>query len=679
MAQNKKLYPPIIDGILPAFYGTELSVPFSMNKAVGKNEYDGFSLKIKNIRGNEYSQYYNSNTIIDNKIIFNIENSSQFTIGQYYKIQIAYTSNGIIGYYSDIGIIKYTAKPLVYIEGLDKNQINTHNYIYIGKYEQTDDVTEKVYNYKFNIYCDNKLFETSNWLLHNSNLDENSYESYDIFEFNKDLELNKNYQIQYEIKTNNGLIITSDKYYIKQKSLIDSEYNIKIIPRLNYNNGYVQLNFESNESQEPQIGSFVVFKSSSLSEFKEWNNIYSLTLNRDYIDNFSFKDFDVAYGVEYKYSIAQVNKYNLITEKQVSDAVQVYFEDMFLFDGERQLKIRFNPKISSFKEYIPEIKIDTIGSKYPYFFRNGQVCYKEFPISGLISHQADEENLFLNIENKSINLSDDNLEKEKYFKLKVLEWLNNGKSKLFKSPSEGNYIVYLLNTNLTPIDSLSRMLHSFSCNAYEIGDYNYEDMKEQGLIKINEYNPNLYTLETLTDLNTLNIEILPHEVDYICFEGIEAGAQVDIDGSIITFGTNEKYEYNGIVKSIKLISGNWENAILTIRYLKQYKSDFDKVVSIESSNQNQELIGPTNLLKYNGNVIISFLNSATFQANTEKVSDIYEDYNININGVEINLKDVKSQTYTVDNIKFYDLSIGQSIIANINYVQNVLKLEEEGE
>jgi hypothetical protein len=70
------------------------------------------------------------------------------------------------------------------------------------------------------------------------------------------------------------------------------------------------------------------------------------------------------------------------------------------------------------------------------------------------------------------------LEKEKYFKLEVLEWLNNGKSKLFKSPSEGNYIVYLLNTNLTPIDSLSRMLHSFSCNAYEISNYNYESMKE---------------------------------------------------------------------------------------------------------------------------------------------------------------------------------------------------------
>jgi len=37
------------------------------------------------------------------------------------------------------------------------------------------------------------------------------------------------------------------------------------------------------------------------------------------------------------------------------------FEDMFLFDGERQLKIRFNPKVSSFKTNILENKTDTIG------------------------------------------------------------------------------------------------------------------------------------------------------------------------------------------------------------------------------------------------------------------------------------------------------------------------------
>ncbi|MBR2247112.1 MAG: hypothetical protein IJ880_08825 [Bacilli bacterium] len=69
---------------------------------------------------------------------------------------------------------------------------------------------------------------------------------------------------------------------------------------------------------------------------------------------------------------------------------------MFLSDGVRQLKIKFNPKVASFKNTIPEQKIETIGNKYPFIFRNGSVCYKEFPISGLISFQTDNAMLFLN-------------------------------------------------------------------------------------------------------------------------------------------------------------------------------------------------------------------------------------------------------------------------------------------
>ena len=37
------------------------------------------------------------------------------------------------------------------------------------------------------------------------------------------------------------------------------------------------------------------------------------------------------------------------------------FEDIFLCDNEKQIKIRFNPKISSFKTTRLESKIDTIG------------------------------------------------------------------------------------------------------------------------------------------------------------------------------------------------------------------------------------------------------------------------------------------------------------------------------
>jgi hypothetical protein len=124
--------------------------------------------------------------------------------------------------------------------------------------------------------------------------------------------------------------------------------------------------------------------------------------------------------------------------------------------------------------------MDTIGSKHPFIFRNGNVNYKEFPISGLISLVSDPNERFMKgIQTGNLTalrtdtpaaeapdkvegmLTADNIQREREFKLKVLDWLNNGKPKLFKSPAEGNYIVRLMNTSLTPNDTLGRMLHTF--------------------------------------------------------------------------------------------------------------------------------------------------------------------------------------------------------------------------
>jgi hypothetical protein len=58
--------------------------------------------------------------------------------------------------------------------------------------------------------------------MHNSNNDENAYSSFDLFELKEDLDVNKIYKIEYEIQTNNNLIISSEKYLIKQNILIDS-------------------------------------------------------------------------------------------------------------------------------------------------------------------------------------------------------------------------------------------------------------------------------------------------------------------------------------------------------------------------------------------------------------------------------------------------------------------------
>ena len=682
MNQNKKLPPPIIEGTLPAFYGTELTVPYVMNKAVSINEFDSFKVKIKSALNNATIKINNApietGTIVLyqdlNKVIFDI--GANLVVGRYYKIQMAYCSGDIVGYYSDIGIAKYTTEPEVFIENLNKDTINPHVYNYIGKYSQINgDATEKVHSYCFNLYQDNDLIKTTDWILHNSNLDENGYESFDLFNLEEDLDLDKIYYIEYKIKTNNNLMVSSGKYPIKQKVLYASDQLINILPILNYENGYIELNFKSDK---PLIGDFIISKSDASSDFKKWHDIYTLNLRKDSINNFSFKDFDVAYNQTYKYAIAQTNKYNLLTEKQISEPITVLFEDMFLFDGEKQLKIRFNPKVSSFKNYILETKVDTIGSKYPFFFRNGSVKYKEFPINGLISCLMDEKQLFMENEFVSTNLTDSNIYQEKEFKLKVLEWLSNGQSKLFKSPTEGNYIVYLMNINLTPIDTLGRMLHSFSCNAYEIADYTDKGMRDQGILKIQNYSSNLLTFETIS-LKGLEGNILPREAHILYFDGLTNGMKLSIDNKEIIIENSGIYQFSSFDKAIKTISlleGEWgENSQLTYGYYKDDKSDFDNIIAVEGQDLEKEYEGEIDIYQdlNTSNTSVSFLNSARFSIKSDASSEEYKDYDIKFgDNVIINLKDLKTKEYYVENIKIKGLSIGKEIIAKINYYQHNL-------
>jgi hypothetical protein len=67
---------------------------------------------------------------------------------------------------------------------------------------------------------------------------------------------------------------------------------------------------------------------------------------------------------------------------------------MFLQDATHSLRIKFNPKVSSFKKTIQESKVDTLGSQYPYFFRNGDMNYAEFPISGLLTYWMGDSGKF---------------------------------------------------------------------------------------------------------------------------------------------------------------------------------------------------------------------------------------------------------------------------------------------
>ena len=415
---------PIIEGTLPAFYLDEngiaqIAIPFSMSRAVNKNQIKGFKLKIKNVQQSNYLITLSQSSVdfIKSIVYFNISKETlekTFLIGQFYKCQLAYIDiNDVTGYYSTVGVIKYTTKPKVSILTLAETGSNSHIYTYTGLYSQYErDFTEKVYSYRFILKDeDSNILKDTDFITHNNSNDELPYESQDIFTYTADLDVNKKYYLSYIIRTNNMLEISSPSYKIVQKKSIMSDLEIeKILPVLNYNNGYIEIQIEGKKdflgNEKPARGFFILSRASEKSNYMDWEKISEFSLVSERPSIKKWKDFTIEQGVHYKYSIQQFNS-NLYSDRIVSDEIVFAdFEDSFLYDGKRQLKIKFNPKVSSFKKDVLETKVDTLGSKYPFIFKNGQVEYKEFPISGLISYLSDEENLFLDYNHK------DNLQRE---------------------------------------------------------------------------------------------------------------------------------------------------------------------------------------------------------------------------------------------------------------------------
>lgn len=415
-------------------------------------------------------------------------------VGQFYKFQIAYIGqDDKVGYFSTVGVGKYTSKPDIHINQLTDGIINTHQFHYIGFYSQENgDKTEQEYSYRFDIYDENDdIIATSGDQLHNSSNDTEVYESYDEFTYSKELPMNKAYRIKYSVTTINNLEISSPRYRIMQKISIDPDLKASLAATANFDDGYITINLIGEKDSEglevPASGAFLLTRSCEDDNYIDWDEIARFKLAGQKPSRQLWKDFTVEQGKSYKYSIQQYNDNGLYSNRIYSNIVYSDFEDAFLFDGERQLKIKYNPKVSSFKTDLQETKIETIGSKHPFILRNGNVSYKEFPISGLISYLMDEGKYFIDGTNeRSTQLTGENIAQERDFKLKVYDWLTNGKAKLFRSPGEGNYIVRLMNVSLTPNDTLGRMLHTFSATAYEVADFEYSNLNSFGFINIDD-------------------------------------------------------------------------------------------------------------------------------------------------------------------------------------------------
>lgn len=526
------IYPPLIETTVPAFTTNTVTLTFSQNPAVSWGEVTGFGLVMKHYTNSNIidtlfatkaNATYNEETKIGT-ITFTFNENKKPIEKNYYKFQLSYTDDSSIDEnsfyaYSVAAIGRCIGSaPTISILGTDtevleaKPELNIAAQEFIATYVATL-ASEPLYSYRF--YLKDKDSETiiqdTSVILHNTDNDVVSgvtRTSSHVFQIQRELEYNKQYVIGYETTSINGFN-TNNEYYIIKKGRLPIPFEGDIYVGQDAaarENGYVKIVLLG----PPCKGEFILERTS---DKKEWVRLTTFSLTQlsslgkaDKDDNllsegeFVWKDWSVEQGVKYIYAVSQYHN-NTYSERKTSAAYMAEFEDMFLSDGEKQLKIKYDPKVSSFKETIPEQKTDTIGSQYPFFFRNGKVRYKEIPISGLISYLSDDDELFMDKRELgliSINdideendahqatteLIDYNFSAERKFKLSVLEWLNNGKIKLFRSPTEGNYVVRLMNTSLSPNDSLSRLIHTFSSTGYEAGSSDIHNLLDKQLIKI---------------------------------------------------------------------------------------------------------------------------------------------------------------------------------------------------
>ena len=501
------IYPPIIADTIPAFTKYKVIVPFKDNIAVGDQEITGYCLRISNLNsevqgylvgGREIKTKNGLEFMVDYLNGFEIvaDNFNGFEAQGYYKFQIAYMDNETV----QLSELAYSSASIGVCLGtsVNLNILNSSESVdeYIGKYIRPIQ-SEPLYDYSFVLMdLEGNVIQSSGKQLWN--VDNDVYEgaqicSYLNFYITEDLNQNQPYPLYLTITTVNGYKATTSFNVYKsveyENIIADKCSFVSSIGKDQVAKGSIKVQLEI--AQKTAIMTKICIERQEVGT-THWDMLIpEIVIARDGTETesyiYTFEDYTVEHGKSYIYSLRQ-KAYGIYSDRLTTDPATAKFDDIILSDGDKVLAIALNPKISSMKTTTLEQKTDTIGSKYPFFFRNGAIGYKELPINGLISYRMDDVEGFmskeeLGIEYFSSNMDNTNLAAERKFKLAVLDWLNNGKPKIFRSPTEGSYIVRLMNISLSPNDTLGRMLHSFSATSYEIAEYTMSNINKYSLLK----------------------------------------------------------------------------------------------------------------------------------------------------------------------------------------------------
>ena len=473
--------------------------------------------------------------------ILNSDIQGGFNLNQYYKVQIRFTSSeasnpptdqtkGIDAWlsanlaafseWSTVVLIRPISYPNLLLNSFNNDSILTtftlNDIIIAGKINFANGDQQTIQRYRIRIYSeDQQLLQDSGDI--NINAYSNNNQIY--YKCKYDFVNESNYILGVEILTQNLYQWPEQKRFNFTVNFVTyTTFTADISAFAQNQAGRVRVNLRRDSIAA--LGANIVIKRTSNKEnFTIWEDVHTFLVPANSILNYTWYDYTVENGTWYLYRAEQRNKQGFrSTSIQIPKAVMVVSEDIFLTTAQNQLKIRFDPEVANFSHVVSQSLTETIGSKYPFIRRNGNVNYRTFSLSGTITHFMDiRENLMhsskkdlygvaeslydeYNTKNK-INLFNDVIY-ERQFRKKVMEFLYKNDVKLYKSATEGNILVKLMNISFTPNATLGRQIYSFTCTAYEIDEYTYENCIKYNIQSGGSYQASTsYLFSVLSQLN----------------------------------------------------------------------------------------------------------------------------------------------------------------------------------
>lgn len=372
--------------------------------------------------------------------------------------------------------------------------------------------------------------------------------STDKYRFKQALSENEQYTLIYSIITKNGYEGSSNPSYFE------------VIPsRLNQLTGmslevYDHTNALTNEEgcmvlaidfKDNISGNFIIIRTDEYSNYTYWEDLCYFTGIGT--KNIVYKtDYTIESGIKYKYAIVKENSAGYrsipLMEKD-APARWVDFQYNYILGTKGHIRLMYDNTIQSFKKNVLQNKQDTLGGKYPTITKNGYAYYSEFQVEGLISIEQEitdyadasgfkfksgdrfisadkicfsaysRDNYFhrkngldevgdvftyqINSLENINNLTDDYYFVERKYREIIIDFLNDGEYKLYKSPTEGNILVVLTDVFLTPKEELGRLIYSFSATAVEVDEPSLKNLNEFNLINIGEFQEQIGDTKTI--------------------------------------------------------------------------------------------------------------------------------------------------------------------------------------